>query len=310
MTDKVRKASKIRRKSKSSTKQKVKTSNKMIAVKAKKLIGGNGAIGLTSNKDKFQLEVNDISTAADIGKRDYMEDRIYHSYVNNRFFCAFCFDGHQSEHAAEFLANRFETDLPIVLNSNLPHKDIPFIFTKMIQRLSDEYKASGNDDGSTISGVIVDLQNGIINVCNIGDSQVLICGLGGKKIFVSERDACDLPHERERLSDLGITIKKEDTWRLPGGLNMTKAFADFTGDELEKALDSSGRSPSVTQIRLPQKCGTIIIATDGLWDDLSTDVIASSPFFRKKNALELVEIAKTGMKGDNISIIKFSLKNK
>lgn len=286
------------------------------------------------------LVIKDIEYGLDKGSRNYMEDVIYftpiNEYINDRFFAAFVFDGHGGEKdvdedeqinnamksttytednfASSYLRKSFTKYLPEVLTSKINPANIKPLLQKLIEELGKNFKRRKDrcTHGSTISGLVIDLLSGSMYNINLGDSQTIIYGLQGKVDFVSARDSTDILSERQRIETTGYTVEKDrkNMYRLYG-LNMTKAFGNYHSGKLDEALNkSNGRSPTVTEVSIPkgQQNATIIIASDGLFDDVSANHIAEVSMLRRMNVSRLIKLVKEdGEKGDNCAIIKIQV---
>lgn len=262
------------------------------------------------------LHMKDVEVVSDVGKRPYMEDVSLTLKVNDRFYCAFVFDGHNGSRASTYLRDALSKYLPKLLTKDVDGALIPSVLRNIFDKLGKDFKKKKWIDGSTIAGIIIDLFSGVFHVITLGDSQTLIMGLQGKVNYISHRDSTDILEERQRVARSGFKIEKENAaamWRLYG-LNMTKAFGNYHTDKLDEALQkTNGRMPHIHTMELPktQQNATILIASDGLFDEVSPEHIADVPLLRKMTPTRLLSVVMAdGFKGDNCTIVKLVVSRK
>ncbi len=205
----------------------------------------------------------------------------------------------------------------MILLDNINTMEIPAIMTKTIDEIGDHFKRKKAKliDGCTISGVIVDITSNYIHVINLGDSQTILYGNQGKVQYVTKRDTTEDIEERKRLASFGVTCIKDASGNGPYrmyGLNMTKAFGNYHTKELDTALvKTNGRQLAIQSIMMPktQQNMNILIATDGLFDEISALHITEVPLLRRLKVAQLLDLVKDhGYKGDNVSAIKINIK--
>lgn len=259
------------------------------------------------------LVISKVEMVSSIGTREYMEDVIFcpKELINKRFYAAFVFDGHNGGRASQYLKVWFGKLLPQFLLNDLDASSLPNTITTIISKLGSEFKRQKKIDGSTITGVIIDTIENAIHVVNIGDSVTMLYGIQGKVIFVTRRDSTDNPQERQRLLDLGLDVEKDPNsmWRMCG-LNMSKAFGNYHTGPLDDALNKSGRKAQVNTIHMPKGIQylNVIIASDGLFDEIQAEHVAQVPILRKLKLEKLMKFVQDeGFKGDNFSAIKMQI---
>lgn len=130
---------------------------------------------------------------------------------------------------------------------------------------------NGWDDGSTaVSALIV---NQTIYLANIGDSRAVLCS-NGKAIDLSNDHKPSREDERQRIEKLGGKVIHYGTWRVQGVLAVSRAF----GDRRLKAYVSA--EPEIKQWSLQDGDDFLILASDGVWDVLSSqtavDIVKAS----------------------------------
>lgn len=121
---------------------------------------------------------------------------------------------------------------------------------------------NGWDDGSTaVSVLIVDRT---IYVANVGDSRAVLCTQGGRAIDMSADHKPARDDEKARIEKLGGRVIHYGTWRVQGVLAVSRAI----GDRRLKAYVSS--EPEIKTWSLQDSDEFLILATDGVWDVLSS----------------------------------------
>lgn len=259
------------------------------------------------------MSITHLDIESDIGRRDYMEDFHLVQDVNDRFFIALVCDGHGGAKAATFLSLAFQEFGPHLFIESLNSLDIELVLTRFVDCLGPKFKDHFPQDssGTTLCGVLVDKFEKIVTLFNLGDSQAYI--YNGQK-STTDYLAKTYPHstddkeERQRLKDLGVPCVKDPdgTWRM-FELNMSRAFGNYGGGRLDKALEKTrGRTIETQTYKITEKLTSVIVGTDGLFDIISGD--KSVPLFQKTNSADLVKMANRGFKGDNVTVIKFDIK--
>lgn len=261
------------------------------------------------------LKIGKVEIDSAKGKRDHMEDMIYCSekLVNNRFYIAIVCDGHNGSLASTFITTAMNHLSPKILLETTDPLIISRLLSNLFDTLGVNFQKKKVQDGSTISGVVVDAKYGYIHIINLGDSQTILYGLQGKIQYVSHRDSTDIIEERKRLINLGIPIQKDipqGPYRMYG-LNMTKAFGNYHTGLLDKALTKShGRKIKIDTFSIPksQQNITVLIGSDGLFDEIQGEHLAEIPIFRRMCPTKLIQfVSQHGIKGDNISVCKFQI---
>lgn len=120
---------------------------------------------------------------------------------------------------------------------------------------------NGWDDGSTAVSVLI--VNRTVYCSNIGDSRaVLSCQGRAKDLSTDHKPSLD--SERTRIEKLGGKVIYYGTWRVQGVLAVSRSF----GDRRLKTYVSA--EPEVTKHTLQEGDDFLILASDGLWDVLSS----------------------------------------
>ncbi|XP_020223738.1 protein kinase and PP2C-like domain-containing protein isoform X1 [Cajanus cajan] len=250
---------------------------------------------------------------ATCGRRETMEDTHFilpHICGEKDVYAFGIFDGHRGAAAAEFSFRA----VPAVLQTlsfmgSSPAKALAeaFISTDAAFRKElDSYRKSRRciqkdwHPGCTaITSLIV--RNKLF-VANIGDCRAILCR-AGSPIVLSKDHVASCLQERERVICQGGHVHWQvDTWRvgLPA-LQVTRSIGD---DDLKPAVTAE---PEITQNTLCAEDEFLVMASDGLWDVISSmeviniikDTVKEPGMCSKRLATEAVE---RGSK-DNITVI-------
>lgn len=128
-------------------------------------------------------------------------------------------------------------------------------------------------EGSTATAAL--LLKDQLHLAYIGDSSAILIRNGGKSV-INLSDCKDSAEnnaaEVERIEKAGgVVLKVGGTMRVQGELAVTRAF----GDHKYKSLITS--KPHVVNMKLSEDCDNefLILATDGLWNALSYEEVAT-----------------------------------
>ncbi|XP_063700424.1 uncharacterized protein LOC134830776 [Culicoides brevitarsis] len=145
----------------------------------------------------------------------------------------------------------------------------------------------------------------------LGDSQALLVKKGRLWQIVQKHSPA-YESERNRIESLGgVVLNYGGIWRVQGQLAVARAIGPAT----YKPFVSN--EPDICCIELDGEEDFLVMACDGLWDNLSEDEIAIAVYRQVKEDPEnlelvtqkLVEIAKAAGSTDNITVIVIFLKN-
>lgn len=141
-----------------------------------------------------------------------------------------------------------------------------------------EFQSRGETSGTTATFVIVD--GWTVTVACVGDSRCILDTKGGSvsNLTVDHRLE-DNTEERERVTASGgevgrlsivggVEIGPLRCW--PGGLCLSRSIGDMDVGEFIVPV------PFVKQVKLSNLGGRLIIASDGIWDALSSEVAAKT----------------------------------
>lgn len=208
------------------------------------------------------------------GSRAYMEDtyQVCENLTDSenlaqRISMYGVFDGHGGNRASDFVSS----ELPGLLRDHPeihshPDRALVAAFERADEMWLDRANQQGLDDGST--AIVALVVGRMLYLANLGDCRAVLSQDGGPE----GGRAIDLSHdhkpiradEKARIEALGGRIKFHGTWRVEGALAVTRAF----GDRRYKRFLTA--TPEVTCHRLTDQDHFLILASDGLWDVLTS----------------------------------------
>jgi len=233
-------------------------------------------------------------------------------YNDTALFCVF--DGHSTANCSKSLVNVFPKCLKQYLKDVLfdNFDDIPFLW-KTLYKNVDESLKQYEYEGSTSTTCLFWKNKGkkYLQCANVGDSTAFLYR-NGKPIALSADHNLKKDNnngERDRLKSIGLYLEPNAT-RMPGGLNVTRAFGDFCCKEPNSGFISE---PYVSDLyEITKGDSHVIIASDGLWDVMSSEqvynIIKDCTDSKLLSHRIIQDALRTGSCTDNITVIVISLK--
>eukprot|EP01024_Parvocaulis_polyphysoides_P003900 TRINITY_DN11015_c0_g3_i1.p1 TRINITY_DN11015_c0_g3~~TRINITY_DN11015_c0_g3_i1.p1 ORF type:complete len:491 (-),score=32.70 TRINITY_DN11015_c0_g3_i1:623-1942(-) len=220
------------------------------------------------------------------------------SCIGNCLVFSIC-DGHASDKASVFAGKNIER----ILQQNIDQDQLEYAHQKGFEEVARVFRECMRKSfaqldreflqkydciaGSTVSILVV--YGRLVTIANIGDSRaILVTPNGAVQELTVDHRIHDNKQERQRMIANGADISMSEMalkfggilriW--PGGLALSRSM----GDEMCKPHVVS--DPHITQIILPEDSkAKIIMASDGLWDDLSNKEVAKISQKTKLSAL-------------------------
>lgn len=221
------------------------------------------------NKEGMKKAKKFSVTAGKGAPKFQMEDFNYCAFPHNKnknlgLFCVF--DGHVGKNCAQALTKVFpQTFYKKFVAGKWDEKtDLTPLLKEVYLEVDDQLKEYLYE-GSTSTTVIIwrNSKNSkrYLQCANLGDSTAFLIR-GGKSQIISEDHKLSIASERQRISDLGVTLTPDQT-RLCG-LAVCRAFGDFfpKSENFGIVADPYVCPP----IELTKTDTTMILASDGLWD--------------------------------------------
>lgn len=192
------------------------------------------------------------------------------------------FDGHNGNAAAIFTRENLLSHVLSAIPRGLGREEwlqaLPRALVAGFVKTDKEFQSRGETSGTTATFVIVDAWT--VTVASVGDSRCILDTQGGSistltvdhrlEENVEERDRVTASGgEVGRLSIVGgVEIGPLRCW--PGGLCLSRSIGDTDVGEFIVPI------PYVKQVKLSNAGGRLIIASDGIWDALSSEMAAKS----------------------------------
>lgn len=246
----------------------------------------------------------------DIGSRPYMEDT-YSFDVDLPFGFSYfgLFDGHGGADVSIYLRNHMKEVIKQHINNTITESkfsendfDVPKILYESFKTIINNipYRSS-IDKGST--ALVILKRKSSIWIGNVGDTRaVMNDGLDAVQLTNDHKP--NEPNEYARITKLGGKVAKaykEDVYRVNGVLAVSRAIGDF-------ALSPHVTwKPEITAYKLHKNNHYIFVATDGVWDVLSSqqvvDVINEKLIDEnwKDIGNTIIQISRNKGSGDNIA---------
>jgi serine/threonine protein phosphatase PrpC len=254
----------------------------------------------------------------DIGSRDYQEDThkcAFKFYKNMDYFLV-C-DGHGGKEVSEFMKLYHLDVLKQELEKNTPVDKALILSYEMINRLLPDNISS--TCGTTAITVIRDGND--IWTSNAGDSRAVMND-ENKVVNLSYDHKPNRKDEEKRITCLGGRVTKDplpgSVWRVESSLAVSRSLGDKWLHPYVIA------EPELIHTHLHKNNKFIVIATDGLWDVLTSEKVIDTVYntgkhifkgengdvlrddvrmlFMKKICLKLLRLSKYHNSQDNTTI--------
>ncbi|CAA0817215.1 Probable protein phosphatase 2C 15 [Striga hermonthica] len=192
------------------------------------------------------------------------------------------FDGHNGDAAAIFSRDHLLSYVLDAIPSGLEREEwlhaLPRALVSGFVKTDKEFQSKGKTSGTTATFVIID--GWTVTVASVGDSRCILDSEGGAvSVLTVDHRLEENEEERERVTASGGEVGRLNIFGgtgvgplrcWPGGLCLSRSIGDMDVGEFIVPI------PYVKQVKLPSKGGRLIIASDGIWDALSSEVAAKS----------------------------------
>ncbi|CAO2183870.1 unnamed protein product [Urochloa humidicola] len=191
-------------------------------------------------------------------------------------------DGHNGNAAAIYtrdnLLNHVLSAMPRGLSREEWLHALPRALVAGFVKTDKEFQTKGQTSGTTATFVIID--GWTITVASVGDSRCILDAQGGTvSLLTVDHRLEENVAERERVTASGGEVGRLSVvggaeigplrcW--PGGLCLSRSIGDIDVGEFIVPV------PYVKQVKLSNAGGRLIIASDGIWDALSSEAAAKS----------------------------------
>ncbi|KAJ6721175.1 ALPHABET ISOFORM E-RELATED [Salix viminalis] len=191
------------------------------------------------------------------------------------------FDGHNGNAAAiytrENLLNHVLGAIPRDLGREEWLQALPRALVAGFVKTDKEFQTQGETSGTTATFVIVDRWT--VTVASVGDSRCILDAQGGAVFSLTvDHRLQENMEERKRVTASGGVVGRRTVGGVeigplrcwPGGLCLSRSIGDMDVGEFIVPV------PFVKQVKLSNAGGRLIIASDGIWDALSSEMAAKS----------------------------------
>uniref|UniRef100_A0A6M2F122 protein-serine/threonine phosphatase n=1 Tax=Populus davidiana TaxID=266767 RepID=A0A6M2F122_9ROSI len=198
------------------------------------------------------------------------------------FALLWIFDGHNGNAAAiytrENLLNHILGAIPRDLGREEWLQALPRALVAGFVKTDKELQSRGETSGTTATFVVVDRWT--VTVASVGDSRCILDAQGSAVFSLTvDHRLQENVEERKRVAASGGVVGRLSTvggveidplrcW--PGGLCLSRSIGDMDVGEFIVPV------PFVKQVKLSNAGGRLIIASDGIWDALSSEMAAKS----------------------------------
>nr|KAJ0213334.1 hypothetical protein LSAT_V11C400163570 [Lactuca sativa] len=192
------------------------------------------------------------------------------------------FDGHNGDAAAiyskDHLFSHVLDAIPRGLGRHEWLQALPRALVAGFVKTDKQFQSKGLTSGTTATFVIID--EWTVTVASVGDSRcILDTPDGAVSVLTVDHRLEENTEERERVTASGGEVGRLNViggpeigplrcW--PGGLCLSRSIGDMDVGEFIVPI------PHVKQVKLSNRGGRLIIASDGIWDALSSEAAAGS----------------------------------
>ncbi|KAG7024009.1 putative protein phosphatase 2C 5 [Cucurbita argyrosperma subsp. argyrosperma] len=192
------------------------------------------------------------------------------------------FDGHNGISAAifakEHLLGNVLSAIPQGVSREKWLQALPRALVAGFVKTDIEFQQKGETSGTTVTFVVID--GWTVTVASVGDSRCILDTQGGVvSLLTVDHRLEENEEERERVTASGGEVGRLNVFGgnevgplrcWPGGLCLSRSIGDTDVGEYIVPI------PHVKQVKLSNAGGRLIIASDGIWDTLSSDMAAKS----------------------------------
>ncbi|CAN4111017.1 unnamed protein product [Withania somnifera] len=192
------------------------------------------------------------------------------------------FDGHNGISAAIFakenLLNNVLSAIPKGISREEWLQALPRALVAGFVKTDIEFQQKGETSGTTVTFVVIDAWT--ITVASVGDSRCILDTQGGVvSLLTVDHRLEENEEERQRVTASGGEVGRLNVFGgnevgplrcWPGGLCLSRSIGDTDVGEFIVPV------PHVKQVKISNAGGRLIIASDGIWDALSSDSAAQS----------------------------------
>lgn len=192
------------------------------------------------------------------------------------------FDGHNGISAAIFAKENLLSNVLSAIPEGASREKwlqaLPRALVAGFVKTDIEFQQKGETSGTTVTFVVIDVWT--VTVASVGDSRCILDTQGGViSLLTVDHRLEENEEERERVTASGGEVGRLHIFGAnevgplrcwPGGLCLSRSIGDTDVGEFIVPV------PHVKQVKLSNTGGRLIIASDGIWDALSSDMAAKA----------------------------------
>ncbi|XP_047086579.1 probable protein phosphatase 2C 33 [Lolium rigidum] len=223
------------------------------------------------------------------------------------------FDGHNGVSAAVFSKEHLLEDVMSAVPQGISRDDwlqvLPRALVAGFVKTDIDFQRKGEMSGTTATLVVID--GFTVTVASVGDSRCILDTQGGAvSLLTVDHRLEENVEERERVTASGGEVSRLNLcggqqvgplrcW--PGGLCLSRSIGDTDVGEFIVPI------PHVKQVKLSNAGGRLIIASDGIWDAVSSEIAAQAcrglPAELAAKLVVKQALKTTGLKDDTTCVV-------
>ncbi|CAI9755969.1 unnamed protein product [Fraxinus pennsylvanica] len=263
-----------------------------------------GDRGKKLDNKEFEVKGRDFFVASKKGSREVMEDR--HAVMldiagdpTQAFFAVI--DGHGGHAAADYVAENLGKNVAYELQ--VVGNEVEAALRRAYSATDEQFLSKGENGGACAVGVL--LKNGELYTANVGDCKAVLSRKGNAVTLTNDHRLITREDECARIENSGgFLYFHNGVCRVNGSIAVSRAFGDI---HLKDWIISE---PEIVKFPLTSDCDFLILASDGLWDKISSQE-AVDVVLREGNQMEscrkLVDISSGRGNNDDITILMINL---
>ncbi|KAH9614530.1 hypothetical protein KSS87_004363 [Heliosperma pusillum] len=192
------------------------------------------------------------------------------------------FDGHNGISAAIYTKENLLSNVLSAIPEGASREDwlqaLPQALVAGFVKTDIEFQQKGERSGTTVTFVVID--GWTVTVASVGDSRCILDTQGGVvSLLTVDHRLEENEEERDRVTASGGEVGRLNIFGgnavgplrcWPGGLCLSRSIGDTDVGEFIVPV------PHVKQVKLSDAGGRLVIASDGIWDALSSDAAAKA----------------------------------
>ncbi|XP_074311730.1 putative protein phosphatase 2C 5 [Silene latifolia] len=192
------------------------------------------------------------------------------------------FDGHNGISAAIYAKENLLSNVLSAIPEGVSREEwlqaLPRALVAGFVKTDIEFQQKGETSGTTVTFVVID--GWTVTVASVGDSRCILDTQGGVvSLLTVDHRLEENEEERQRVTASGGEVGRLNIYGgnevgplrcWPGGLCLSRSIGDTDVGEFIVPV------PHVKQVKLSDAGGRLVIASDGIWDALSSEAAAKA----------------------------------